>query len=248
MAELKNPFDLTGKLILITGASSGIGRATAIECAKMGATVLLSGRNEERLKDTLALMIRGNHTLLIGDLCNEEDVNHIISTLPPLDGVVLCAGVGLTVLLPFATKKKVEDLFSVNFFSQVEFFRLLVKKKLLKKNSSVVAIASVGGIKRHTLGNGIYGASKAALQSIMQNASHELKSKLIRVNCICPGMIETPLIHSGTISDEQLKLDMENLFGQHYGSPEDVAYGAIYLLSDAAKWVTGTSLFIDGGR
>lgn len=242
-----NPFSLAGKTILVTGASSGIGRATAIECSRMGANVIITARNSERLHETISSMEGEGHLMLIGDLTNQEDLDLIVSSLPKLDGSVLCAGVGNSTLLPFATREKFQKIFEVNFSSQVELFRLLVKKKILQRNSSVVSICSIGGIASFTYGNGIYGSSKAALKSWMKFASKELGTKKIRVNVICPGMVETPLIHSGTITEEQLQIDLRKYPLGRYGKPEDVAYGAVYLLSDAAAWITGASLIIDGG-
>lgn len=242
-----NPFSLAGKTILVTGASSGIGRATAIECSKMGASVVISARNTERLKETLLLMEGEGHSMLIGDLTVQEDLERIILELPKLDGVVLCAGLGNTTLLPFATKEKILKIYEINFFSQVELLRLLIKKKLLQRNSSVVPICSIGGITSFTYGNMIYGSSKAALKSWMKFASKELGNKRIRVNIICPGMIDTPLIHKGTITEEQLEQDAKKYPLGRYGKPEEIAFGAIYLLSDASSWVTGISLMIDGG-
>lgn len=242
-----NPFSLSGKTILVTGASSGIGRATAIECSRMGANVIITARNSERLHETISSMEGEGHLMLIGDLTNQEDLDLIVSSLPKLDGSVLCAGVGNSTLLPFATREKFQKIFEVNFSSQVELFRLLVKKKILQRNSSVVSICSIGGIASFTYGNGIYGSSKAALKSWMKFASKELGTKKIRVNVICPGMVETPLIHSGKITEEQLQIDLRKYPLGRYGKPEDVAYGAVYLLSDAAAWITGASLIIDGG-
>lgn len=242
-----NPFSLEGKTILVTGASSGIGRATAIECSRMGARVILSARNEARLRETLDCMDGDDHTMIIGDLTKAEDLERLVSFLPKLDGVVLCAGIGNTTLVPFATREKFQKIYEVNLFSQVELFRLVVKKKILQKNSSVVTISSIGGIANFTFGNGIYGSSKAALKSWMKFASKELGSKKIRVNVICPGMVDTPLIHSGTITEEQLHLDLKKYPLGRYGKPEEIAYGAVYLLSNASSWVTGTTLIIDGG-
>jgi NAD(P)-dependent dehydrogenase (short-subunit alcohol dehydrogenase family) len=170
-----------------------------------------------------------------------------LTEVPALDGLVLCAGKGLTLPLQFATREKFDDIFDVNFFAPVELLRMLLKKKLLQKSASVVLLASLGGTQIFSGGNGIYGASKSALNSIMKFAAKEFASRKIRVNSICPGMVDTPLIHRGTISDEQLLEDQKRYPLGRYGTPEDIAYAAIYLLSDAASWLTGQALVLDGG-
>lgn len=245
-----NPFSLEGKIILVTGASSGIGKATAIECSKMGATLIITGRNEDRLRETFSELDgkERNHKFIVSDLTTEEGLDIIIKDTPILNGLVLCAGKGNTLPMQFSSTEKFESVFNINFFSPVELFRLLMKKKKLEKSSSVVMIASIGGIRRITFGNGIYGASKAALNTIMKYCAREYGvSRLIRVNSICPGMVETPLIHSGNLTDEQLEADRKTYPLQRYGQPIDIANAAIYLLSDASSWVTGHALVVDGG-
>ncbi|MCH5178003.1 MAG: SDR family oxidoreductase, partial [Prevotellaceae bacterium] len=188
------------------------------------------------------------HQQFTADLSAQAGINSLILQLPSLEGVVLCAGKGLTLPIQFSTREKFDDIFSINFFSPVELLRQMFKKKLLVKNASVVMIASIGGIHRITFGNGVYGASKSALNSIMRFCAREFaSSRKIRVNSICPGMIETPLIHRGTITEEQYDADRKQTPLQRYGHPEDVAYAVIYLLSDAASYMTGHELVIDGG-
>ena len=247
MGVTYNPFSLEGKTILVTGASSGIGRQTAIECSKMGAKVIVCGRNQERLNETLSSMEGEGHVLFTGDLLEEGVINQLVLEIPNVDGAVLAAGRGLTLPFQFSTREKFDEIFNINFFSNVELLRMLAKKKKINANGSVVVIVSIGGTKKFAPGNGIYGAAKAALNSMVHFAAIELAPKKVRVNGICPGMIDTPLIHRGTISDEQLKLDAENYPLKRYGKPEDVALGAVYLLSEASSWVTGHSLVIDGG-
>lgn len=244
---LYNPFSLDGKTILVTGASSGIGRATAIECAKMGANVVITARNEERLAETSFLMGGGKSQVITADITVDDELNDLITQLPDLDGAVLCAGRGLTMPLKMAKRDKMDMVFNTNFFAQTELTRLLFKDKKLKKGSSLVLISSVGGNYRFEVGNGVYGASKAALNSYMKYAAKEFSPRLIRVNSICPGMVETPLIHHGTLTEDQLEKDKQQCPLGRYGKPEEIAYAAIYLLSDAASWITGTSLVIDGG-
>lgn len=242
-----NPFSLSGKTILVTGASSGIGREIAIQCSKMGASVVLTARNEGRLKETLSLCTGNENTMISADLTNEADVSELVESLEKLDGVVLCAGKGAIIPFAFTSRVKFDDIFNINFFSPIELLRLLTKKKKLKNNASVVFIVSIAGTGRYTVGNSIYGASKAALQAMIHYCAQELSGKFIRVNGICPGVTDTPFIHSGTLTEEQMQADIEQFPLKRYGKPEDIAYGAIYLLSEASSWVTGHSLVIDGG-
>ena len=242
-----NPFTLHGKTVLITGASSGIGQETAIQCSKLGAKVVITARNEERLKETLSLLEGEGHQMVIAELTNQEEIEKLVGDVSDLNGLVLCAGRGMTSPFPFATRDKYDDVFNVNFFAPVELLRLLVKKKRLQKESSVVFVSSIGGVESFQVGNGVYGASKAAMNSTMRFCAKELATKKIRINSVNPGMVNTKLIQGGTISEEQQKLDMEKYPLKRYGEPQDIAYGIVYLLSDASSWVTGHSLVIDGG-
>lgn len=244
-----SPFSLEGKTILITGASSGIGRATAIECSKLGAKVLLNGRNEERLKETFNCLVDRESLILTYDLTKPENLESLSNNIEePLDGLVLCSGKGFLSPVQFSSLDKFEEIFKTNLFSPIELLRLLLKKKKFKSGSSVIAVSSMGGTHLFTIGNGVYGASKSALDSYMKFCARELAPKGIRVNTVLPGMIETPFIHNGNVSEEMHKKNMESFPLKRYGKPEEVAYAIIYLLSDASSWVTGTSLVIDGGR
>ncbi len=242
-----NPFSLKGKTILVTGASSGIGRETAIVCSKLGATIILNARNEERIRETFESLDGDTHYIILGDVTEQESLEKIVKNLPTIDGMVLCAGKAINLPVQFCDREHMDDLFNLNFFSTVELFRLVYKKKKINKGGSIVLIDSVGGLTRFAPGGAIYGATKAALSSFSKFCAREFAPRKIRVNCICPGMIDTPLIHRGTITEEQLQEDAKRYPCGRYGNPEDVAYGAVYLLSDASSWVTGTNLFIDGG-
>lgn len=243
-----NPFSLSGKTILVSGASSGIGQATAIECSKMGANVIITARNEARLNVTLSKMEGSGNQAIIADLSNEEEEKELVSKLPQLDGVVCCAGVGDITPSQFATRKKFDRVFDTNFFATVELIRLIQKGKKINKGGSIVAISSIAGINGIGVGNGIYGASKAALSQWMRHLAKELASKKVRVNCLCPGMVKTPLISGvGNITEEQFQKDEELYPLQRYGYPEEIAYACVYFLSDASAWVTGTNFIIDGG-
>ena len=242
-----NPFSLAGKTILVTGASSGIGRETAVECSRMGADLVVTGRDSARLQETCSQLETSVKAQIVADLTLTEDVERLVAALPPLDGAVLCAGNSTTLPLQFGTREKFDEMFDVNFFAPVELLRLLYKKKVLQKGASVVLIASIGGTHSFMPGNGVYGASKAALNSVMKYAAREYAPRKVRVNSICPGMVDTPLIHRGTITEEQLAEDAKKYPLGRYGRPDDIAHGAIYLLSDASSWLTGHDLVIDGG-
>lgn len=242
-----NPFSLEGKTILVTGASSGIGKETAISCSKMGASVIITARNQERLQETFDALEGTNNKQLIADLTNQEELESLVNQVGKIDGLVLCAGRSRSLPVLFSTREKFDEIYDVNFFSPVETLRLLAKKKCLQSNSAVVIMVSIGGTGRWTPGNAIYGSSKAALKSMVQYFAVELAPKKIRVNGICPGMVETPLIHHGTLTQEQLDEDRDKYPLKRYGQPIDIANGAIYLLSEASSWLTGQSIVIDGG-
>lgn len=248
MGVTYNPFSLEGKTILVTGASSGIGAQTAIDCSKMGASLIITGRNEERLNKTLETLEGEGHQAIVADLNNEEDIEKLVSSLPKLNGVVLCAGVGFTLPFVFCTRPKFDDVFNINFFAPMELLRLLVKKKKVEAESSVVFVSSIGGVNVFNVGNSVYGASKGALNTMVKQIALEIAPKKIRVNSVNPGMINTKLIREGmTLTEEQLKADEDRYPLKRYGEASDVSNGIIYLLSDASCWVTGHALVIDGG-
>ena len=242
-----NPFSLEGKTVLVTGASSGIGQATAIECSKMGAKLVITGRNQERLQETFSQLEGEGHLQIAAELTKDDDVANLVERLPALDGLVLCAGTIVTVPMNFATREKFSHVFDVNFFAPMELLRLLMKRKRVPRSSSIVFVSSIGGNWGFSLGNGVYGTSKAAVNSAMKFWAKELAPKKSRVNSVNPGMVNTKLIHGGTISEEQHKADMDRYPLKRYGEPAEIAHGIIYLLSDASSWVTGHSLVIDGG-
>lgn len=242
-----NPFSLEGKTILVTGASSGIGQATAIECSKLGAKVVITGRNVERLQDTLNRMEGEGHLQILAELTSEDDVKKLVETCPALNGIVLCAGKGMTLPFPFCTREKFDDIFNVNFFAPMELLRQLMKKKKIAKGGSVVIVASIGGNTGFSVGNSVYGATKSAIASVMKFCALEFAPKMIRVNTVNPGMTDTPLIHRSNLTEEQFAADAQRYPLKRYGRPEDISHGIVYLLSDGSSWVTGHQLVIDGG-
>jgi len=242
-----NPFSLENKTILVTGASSGIGKAIAIECAKMGAKVVVTGRNEARLQETHSLLEGDQPDYIVADLSVNEDVVRVSKELSTLNGLVNCAGLTKVAPFPFATRDSFEEVMNVNFFAPTELTRLLVKSKKIGKGSSIVFISSVSGVYCSAVASSIYSSSKGAVNGLVKGIALDLASKGIRVNCVNPGMIDTHIFSEGKITQEQLKEDMERYPLKRYGKPEEVAYAVIYLLSDASAWTTGSNLLIDGG-
>lgn len=243
---MNNPFSLKEKTILITGASSGIGKATAIECSKMGATIIISGRNKERLNNTYIKLKGDNHLQITADLTSEDELNNIIKILPNLDGVFLCAGITDTTPVKFINRNKILKVFEINFIAPVLLIRNLLTAKKINKGASLVFMSSLGG-EQVKSGLGIYASSKEALNAVMRAYANELSNRKIRANSIMPMMVKTELVENITIlSPHDLAKD-EAKYPLGYGTPEDIAYAAIYLLSDASKWVTGTKIKMDGG-
>lgn len=246
MAETFNPFSLIGKTILVTGASSGIGRGIAIACSRMGATLYINGRNEERLKETLSALEGSGHSVAVGDLSVASDVELIVEQLPSLDGIVHCAGIGERTLCKNIGQADIDKMMGVNFEAPVMLQTLLLQKKKIKKASSIVFIASIAPFLP-TVGSALYSASKGAMIAYANCLSIELAPRQIRVNCICPGMIWTDLIYRGGLTEEELREDEQKYPLKRYGTPDDVANAVIFLLSDASSWMTGSCLKIAGG-
>jgi NAD(P)-dependent dehydrogenase (short-subunit alcohol dehydrogenase family) len=242
-----NPFSLEGKTILVTGASSGIGRAIAIECSKLGAKLIITARDEARLNETLSQMEGTEHSCVTADLCKEDARNQLIDKMPLLDGLVNCAGITKTLPFPFVNSEALASVMDINFTAPALLSAQLAKKKHFSKNCSVVFISSNCGVWCVALGNSIYSASKGAINGLVKNMALDLAAKGIRVNSVNPGMIDTHLLDAGTITPEQLEEDKKRFPLKRYGKPEEVAYAVIYLLSDASAWVTGSHLLIDGG-
>lgn len=241
-----NPFTLEGKTILVTGASSGIGRGIAIACSKMGATVIINGRNEQRLAETMTEMQGEENLSLAADLSDSNSLTGIVSRLPKLDGIVHCAGIGQRVLCKQLQEADLDTMMDVNFKAPVMLQTEILKQKKINKGASIVFIASIAS-DSPSIGNAVYSASKGAIISYANCLALELAPRQIRVNCILPAMIWTDLILKGGITEEELKEDEKKYPLKRYGKPEDIANLSIYLLSNAAAWMTGSSIKITGG-
>lgn len=242
----ESPFSLGGKTILITGASSGIGRATAVACSQQGATVFVTGRNEARLAETLSLLAGEGHEAVACDLTSDEDVKTLAGRLPKLDGIVHCAGTQQTCITKMLNKGVLEGLMDTNFFSAAVLNAALMKAKLLVKGASVVIVSSAAASRVAEVGNAAYSASKGALTAYSRVLAAELAPRNIRVNTIAPGMVRTALMEQFDVTEEEF-LENEKQYPLGYGKPEDVAYAIVFLLSDASRWITGTELLMDGG-
>ena len=247
--ESYNPFSLAGKTILITGAAGGIGRATAIECAKLGAGLILTDINEEGLKVTLELLAnQGQHRYVVVNLTVDEEIDRLVGEIDLLDGFVSNAGVTKPSLVKFINREDLDRIMSINAMAPIFLTQRLLKKKKFIKGSSIVFTVSIGGVYTTAIANAMYGSSKGALQVFMKNVALESAANGIRCNSVNPGMINTGLLKPGTYSEEDRKRDMQTYPMKRYGEPREVALGIVYLLSDASSFVTGHSLIIDGGK
>lgn len=245
-----NPFSLKGKTILVTGASSGIGKATAIECSRLGASVIITARNEERLRDTHSQLLQEDgqqHQMLLADLSFEKELDNLIDSIPALDGVSLNAGIVKTLPIKFIKNEDLMGVMNTNTFSSFNLTQKLLKKKKLNKNASIVFTSSIGGVYTVSMGNTMYSMSKGALNAFMKSFALEIASKGIRSNSVNPGMIDTNILSAGTISEEELNKNKELYPLGRHGKPEEVADAIIFLLSDASSFITGQTLIIDGG-
>ena len=242
-----NPFSLENKKILVTGASSGIGKAIAIECSKMGAKVVVTGRNEQRLQETYG-QLEGTHpAYIVADLSKKEDIETLAKQIDSLNGLVNCAGLTIPKPFKFLQEEDIQEVMTINFNAPLLLTQLLVKKKKLQKAASIVFISSISGIKVSYIGNSIYSASKGAINGFCKGLALELAPQQIRVNTVIPGMVETNIVSGGEVTQEQMEADKQKYPLKRYGKPEEVAYAVVYLLSDASSWVTGSNLLIDGG-
>lgn len=246
-----NPYSLENKTILVTGASSGIGKATAIECANLGATVIITARNEKRLNDVydaLDMSLGQHHKIVNADLSTQDGLEELVSKLPALDGLSSNAGVAEgNRPIKYIKEEDMQTMMRINTYSHAMLAKLLYKKKMLNKNASCVFTASIGGTYSFNPGNTIYGMSKAALESFVKYAAVEFAPRGIRCNNVCPGMIETPLINIDALTEEDKVNDTQMYLLKRYGKPVEVASTIAFLLSDASSFITGTSIVVDGG-
>lgn len=250
---MKNPFSLVGKNIVVTGASSGIGRQTAIICSQMGARVVLIARSVERLNETLLLMQSPeNHLVYSIDLAEpsgiESAIKEAVEKLGKLHGLVNAAGISTTLPLKLISNDKLDEFFKTNVYSAVLMSRLFTKQAIVSnEGGSVIMFSSVMGIVGET-GKTLYSLTKGALISAAKSMALEFASKKIRFNAISPGVVVTPMSQNAVYSQDEESLNkITALHPLGLGMPDDIANACVYLLSDASRWVTGSNLVVDGG-
>lgn len=244
---MENPFSLSGKTVLITGAASGIGRATAKQCHNMGASLVLLDLNENGLNSVKEEIGDSNIISFALNLTDYNRLCEVIGLLPKLDGVFSNAGIVKSLMAKFSGKEDMEKIFEVNTFSHINLVQQLIAQKKLNKGASIVFTSSMSGVYAGLVGGSLYGATKAAIAGYCKALAIELAPRGIRVNTIHPGMIETPLTVGTALSQDVLDEDAKNYPLGRYGKPEEVAYAVVYLLSDATVWMTGSQLLLDGG-
>jgi NAD(P)-dependent dehydrogenase (short-subunit alcohol dehydrogenase family) len=240
-------FHLTNKTIFVTGASSGIGRQVAVSCSAMGAKVIITGRDEKRLNETFSLLAGEGHSQLTSDLVDETRRNELIDKLPGVDGVVHSAGIVAPVPIKFIAEKHVRNAMGINFESAVLLTARMLKNKKLNDKASLVFFSSVS-VNHPYSGGSLYSASKGAIEAYSKTLALEIYPKKMRSNVIIPAMVRTPL-YEETINQGMYRSveEYESKYPLGIGRPEDVANAAIFFLSDASCWITGTSLLLDGG-
>lgn len=247
-----NPFSITSKTILITGAGGGIGRSTAIECSKMGANVMITDINSSALEETFVLLDSQNcqhHQMYVADLTDERQLDELVASFPILDGVVSNAGISKVLPIQFLNTQDMDKIMNINAFAPMYLTQKLYKKKKIRKGGSVVFTVSISGVCMVSMGGVMYAVSKNALDAFMRSAALEFAVRNIRVNSVNPSRVNTNLIKANTsYSEDDLAKDMQTYPLKRYAEPEEIAYAIIYLLSDASSYITGHSLIIDGGK
>ena len=249
--QIQQQFSLDGKTILVTGASSGIGRQTAISISAMGGKVIATGRSEEKLNETMSALYGDGHMMVIADLTQEEDIKNLVSKIDKVNGVVHSAGIVEPFPARFINKEKIDQTFGINYTAPVVLMSNLLRTRKLEKPSSIVFISSFSSHYPYPTG-GMYVSAKAALEAYAKVLAIENSSSGLRANCVCPALVKTGIYHQtfNTITDskaEEKMLKYERFYPHGTGEPSDVANAIIFLLSDASKWIMGQSIILDGG-
>ena len=234
--------------ILVTGASSGIGRSIAINASEQGGQLTIVARNKERLNNTMTRLKENNgqHQEICCDLSKKSDLDSLVATIEPLDGIVLNAGIVKLSPIAFINDDSIDELFEVNVQSSIRLVQRLVRNKKLKKGASIVFISSIA-TQKTTVGNALYNATKGAVNSFVKSLALEMAKKQIRANAILPGFVSTAILESSQMTDDEIQKHLQNYPMGRFGTPDDIAYLAIYLLSKQSSWMTGSLINLDGG-
>ena len=243
---LTRSFGLHGRKLLITGASSGIGRQVALHCARAGATVTISGRDQARLDDVLTSLDGGGHSQIQADLSNDADIENLAKSVDALDGVVHCAGISALAPMRMVTRTHIQSQLDINLIAPMLVTRQLLARNRLQEGSSILFISSISA---HIGVHGVtaYSASKAALEGMTRSLAMELARRNARVNCLAPGLVRTPMYDAAVSTTGGLE-DTEAKYPLGIGTPEDIACAAVFFLAPASRWITGTVLVLDGGH
>ncbi|MFM7014757.1 MAG: SDR family NAD(P)-dependent oxidoreductase [Bacteroidota bacterium] len=242
------PFNLENKNILITGASSGIGKATAILCSQMGAKLIITGRDEIKLNRVFIELYGSGHKKIVSDFDEDGAIELLVSLLEKLDGIVHSAGISENLPFSYTNREKLSKIMKINFEAPFILTQLLVRKKLIQKEASIVFVSSISGFSTVARGGAAYSASKGAISASIRVMALELATKKIRVNAVCPGMVKTDMnFKNDNIIENQLIDDEIKNYPLGYGSPEQIASSICFLLCEGSSWITGTNLIIDGG-
>ncbi len=246
-----NPFSLDGKVILVTGAGGGIGRATAVACAKMGASLMVTDINEATLTETLDMLnveTPNGHQMFVADLTNDNALDELVKALPTIDGLVCNAGISKVLPIQFLNDEDMNRIVSINAFAPMYLTQKLYKKKKVNKGGSIVFTESISGVKMVSMGGVMYAVSKNALDAFMRNAALEFATRNIRVNSVNPSRVNTNIVKNAVYSEEEVAKDIQSYPLKRYAEPEEIANAIVFLLSDASSYITGHALVIDGGK
>ena len=244
-----NPYSLQGKTILVTGASSGIGQSVAIECSKMGASVVITGRNKDRLQETYDMLEGSGHVQIPADLSNYPEIQKLVDECPKVDGVSQNAGIAKIIPVKRISQENLEEIVGTNALGPILLTQQLVRNKKINNKGSIVFTSSLSGVYCVHYGESMYAASKGAISGFAKGAALELAAQGIRVNCVNPSIIQTNIFKNegDIISDEQMKEKIQNYPLKRLGVTTDVSWAHVFFLSDASSWITGIGLPIDGG-
>ena len=241
-------FNLKGKTFIVTGASSGIGYEICKTIALMNGNYIAVARRENLLKDLVKDFPTEKCTYIVADLSHKEGIDTVLNHVEKIDGVVHSAGIVKLAPLKFYKEELLTEMRTINYDSIVMLMNSLHKAKKFNPMSSTVLISSISGVYGMK-GNGIYAGLKGALIAISKVWANELAQNKSRVNVVSPGMVRTEITEESirSLSAEVIEAD-EARYPLGYGNAEDVAYPVTFLLSDAAKWITGQNIILDGGR